>query len=567
MKTILLAATAALVLPISSRAYTASEIVANSAQGVEVIYDYASDGSLNSFPLTVDSDISFSSSGNSLTVNGFLAGWFPEIPKGISLTGTVSGNKFTVSTTAYKFYGFTQSGITTFYCIQLYKSSSKSMFLKPADTNLEFTITKSADGTKFIFTTPSTVINIITAGGQLGTARNPTYQATALYGSGGIQLQTQPVNASVTDTCTYDLENFEERNYNVNFKFNGELEFTVENFNKVPICYAVGWDNNLGYIPELFSCRGELYPEQLMFDIKPTYVGHYWENGEVFDLCITGQDYFSSPGFEDAYSIIGNIQPISVEHKGNRTVVTDYKLDIGFDVDEEEGTDNYIYTVVPGYDPVFSVTGEMTIEFNDGVALPEIDHTHEVTVENEHFGYGRISSSNPDTYIYLSGAISPQKNHGFVDFDNYALYLVPEDNVEAIPTRINLEKYHSAFRPSAADLLRTMADTPSAADLNDGLAYNLLIPENELESKSAAGKYAIVVGTNYKPEWNLEETRAEATPLGNATTGIDDIVADDLSAAEDTPRYFNLQGIEVAEPIPGQIYILRQGTKSTKIIR
>ncbi len=48
------------------------------------------------------------------------------------------------------------------------------------------------------------------------------------------------------------------------------------------------------------------------------------------------------------------------------------------------------------------------------------------------------------------------------------------------------------------------------------------------------------------------------------TGGIEDIVAD--SDIHGVARYYNLQGIEVANPIPGNLYILRQGTRSDKII-
>lgn len=44
-------------------------------------------------------------------------------------------------------------------------------------------------------------------------------------------------------------------------------------------------------------------------------------------------------------------------------------------------------------------------------------------------------------------------------------------------------------------------------------------------------------------------------------TGIDEINADDNAPAE----YFNLQGVRVANPVKGQIYIKRQGAKVTKI--
>ena len=46
------------------------------------------------------------------------------------------------------------------------------------------------------------------------------------------------------------------------------------------------------------------------------------------------------------------------------------------------------------------------------------------------------------------------------------------------------------------------------------------------------------------------------------TSSIDNIAIDETTPA----RYFNLQGIEVANPTKGKVYILRQGSESTKII-
>lgn len=47
------------------------------------------------------------------------------------------------------------------------------------------------------------------------------------------------------------------------------------------------------------------------------------------------------------------------------------------------------------------------------------------------------------------------------------------------------------------------------------------------------------------------------------TTGIEIVAADD----DDTPaRYYNLQGIEVKNPVPGQIYIRVKGNSTTKVI-
>lgn len=49
----------------------------------------------------------------------------------------------------------------------------------------------------------------------------------------------------------------------------------------------------------------------------------------------------------------------------------------------------------------------------------------------------------------------------------------------------------------------------------------------------------------------------------STATGVNDLY-DDATDAE--PEFYNLQGIRVAHPTPGQIYIMRQGSKVTKIL-
>lgn len=52
-------------------------------------------------------------------------------------------------------------------------------------------------------------------------------------------------------------------------------------------------------------------------------------------------------------------------------------------------------------------------------------------------------------------------------------------------------------------------------------------------------------------------------PDGAGSDGIQDVAIDLNAPAE----YFNLQGIRVAEPVQGQLYIVRQGAKTAKIVK
>ena len=46
-------------------------------------------------------------------------------------------------------------------------------------------------------------------------------------------------------------------------------------------------------------------------------------------------------------------------------------------------------------------------------------------------------------------------------------------------------------------------------------------------------------------------------------TGVDDVTVNDENAPVE---YYNLQGVRVENPAPGQLYIKRQGSKATKVL-
>jgi len=69
-------------------------------------------------------------------------------------------------------------------------------------------------------------------------------------------------------------------------------------------------------------------------------------------------------------------------------------------------------------------------------------------------------------------------------------------------------------------------------------------------------------GTQPLAEPERDNTEAALLP-DYATTGIEDITSPDASDSPAT--YFNLQGIRVADPTPGAIYIRRQGNTSSKV--
>lgn len=66
-----------------------------------------------------------------------------------------------------------------------------------------------------------------------------------------------------------------------------------------------------------------------------------------------------------------------------------------------------------------------------------------------------------------------------------------------------------------------------------------------------------------KPTSNSGLLIAAIIPLGeNDPSGLDEVIADENAPVE----YFNLQGLRVSDPQPGQMVIRRQGSKVSKII-
>ena len=48
--------------------------------------------------------------------------------------------------------------------------------------------------------------------------------------------------------------------------------------------------------------------------------------------------------------------------------------------------------------------------------------------------------------------------------------------------------------------------------------------------------------------------------------GVDDVIIDNENDINAVPVYYNLQGIRIANPKAGEIYIMKKGNKVTKIL-
>lgn len=105
--------------------------------------------------------------------------------------------------------------------------------------------------------------------------------------------------------------------------------------------------------------------------------------------------------------------------------------------------------------------------------------------------------------------------------------------------------------------------TPVAnnSDINTNKNYGISKLHSKidwLKGRTWFGDYT--TSTFTEPERDL----TEAAPLPDYATTFLNLVTDDNDSAE--PEYFNLQGMKVNNPQKGQIYIVRCGSKTTKVI-
>lgn len=125
---------------------------------------------------------------------------------------------------------------------------------------------------------------------------------------------------------------------------------------------------------------------------------------------------------------------------------------------------------------------------------------------------------------------------------------------------INTGNYYlSTFWMDGSDLYYdnvVIVDSPSETELIWPVPYEGLLP--------GADFWTIMAETGY---WAGQLTGATLTldsDEGNGEDGITDIIKDN---SDNTPAvYYNLQGVEVANPAVGQIYIVKNGNKVSKQI-
>ena len=225
-------------------------------------------------------------------------------------------------------------------------------------------------------------------------------------------------------------------------------------------------------------------------------------------------------------------------------------------------------TQVSGNLPLFS-------DYQDAKILGGADVTVDVDLDLQMVGLSA-------THIAVGGEIKTNKNHQYVD--HYEIHIVPghyksindagfihhAENGHANGKSVhnyNLDEHVYVINPSSRASVAT--DVRS----ND-YSFKKMIPFDDLgEGFNEDNKeYTAYIKTVYKPITEEDGSVKTLTPTFHSMqyiekdqiTAVDEISADfnDANAPEE---YYNLQGMRVEEPQSGNVYIVKKGSKVSKI--
>lgn len=186
----------------------------------------------------------------------------------------------------------------------------------------------------------------------------------------------------------------------------------------------------------------------------------------------------------------------------------------------------------------------------------EIEVTLDADVEIE-------ARSDDEESLKFSGTISANKNDYFVD--SYDLYLIKGTHTSmAGNDKFNHEEWghEEAICLNDYDDAKTTARSNGTADRR----FSVTIPNDVLLSIDPewTGQYTVYAKANYTNSHVLKPTFHDLTPVNsNYITAIAGVYSDDVNTEVE---YFNLQGVRVAEPEQGGVYLRRCGTKVEKVV-
>jgi len=159
------------------------------------------------------------------------------------------------------------------------------------------------------------------------------------------------------------------------------------------------------------------------------------------------------------------------------------------------------------------------------------------------------------TYEVLKG-----KTVNVLNYIMHVNYLKADDTYEVTLTVKDQSGATVATVSSTPELMEQTTEAP-ARTLDPNAVPSTHKLKGSIQVKDLTGETAYTA--ELAANLNGEETPSKTVPnidFQTGTTGIEDVTIDGNEAAV----YYNLQGVRVAEPQAGQIYIVRRGAKATK---
>lgn len=368
-----------------------------------------------------------------------------------------------------------------------------------------------------------------------------------------------------------------ESTYNVWFKFNDDKTFTIRNFGNL----GAGFENNVSSwsgnnvalnpfyngtydvenwtvtLPSQFTSSDSNFSNPIGWLTQKGCYG-YW-----FEDCGNYYWYYSPYAFRgvdgtdiyDARPVEGTFEPSEIAH--NNTEENMWISDGGKVTTGWENVD-----VTFGFSQVVDLGEGTRLGYADKTVINDVvlpgEHTLQVALNVENATYDK------DSGLALSGKIKTAANDKFVD--SYELFMV-EGHYDSVAG--NPDFNHENGHANATNIDSFVAGNQSTLAANGAdRTFNLVIP-TDLINKEGEGKYSLFVKANYANESGLEPTFHALTPITfelpeEEESGNTAIVT--IGAESNPVRYFNLQGVEIANPEKGQVVIMRQGNKSQKIV-
>lgn len=379
-------------------------------------------------------------------------------------------------------------------------------------------------------------------------------------------------------TSTHDAVNFNSRNAST-------YSSSLYTGNRVESYQGVG-DRTFGhngedYVSGTIDSNGNLVIDRtkiarnalLITSINSTSstAADYW-NLNWYDLRIT---YFEDNGdrstFDGSKDVIGTIyeiEPGVPQHNSTSWAwVTNGGIRRTYDGGKYIKFSPYTYVASSynGSKITYKTNLNKDLNFVDsysGVEMHDLDGDCTVDVS---LNLDMVGVSDDNQTVGVKGYIETNDNDQYVD--HYELMVVPGHF-----SNINDAGfiYHATLGHSSATSLwehggRTSTATRSLDNTKD-YQFAVYVDASKLKATSPTKQYTFFIKTVYKEDTGLEPTFHDMKFIPvDQVTGVAPSIVDNV---EDAPvEYFNLQGIKVAEPTPGNFYIKRQGNKIEKIFK